>query len=258
VLLPGAIADHVGDRRLVLVEDGQSGATVYRIRNGATDWFLKVGHGAAAGLVVDETVRLRWLAGRLPTARVVEAVQVDGAAWLLTTAVPGVPAGAYIKTDRRCAVAVAAQMAAFVSQLHALPVDDCPFDSSVATWLPVVRQFVAEGRVDTEDFDAEHDGWSAERVLAKVEENACHAHGRVVVHGDFSLGNLIVDGDGAITGCIDVGRLGVGDPYRDLFIGWRDLGGFGQVAQAAFLAALGIDELETPRRELHRALDELF
>ena len=29
-------------------------------------------------------------------------------------------------------------------------------------------------------------------------------------------------------------------------------------AQAAFLAALGIDELDEPRRELHRALDELF
>jgi aminoglycoside 3'-phosphotransferase I len=258
VLLPSAIAYHVGNRRLVLVEDGQSGAAVYRICDDAADWFLKVGDGTAAGLIVDEAVRLRWLAGRLPAASIVAAVEADGAAWLLTTAVPGAPAGAYIKADRRRALAFAEAMAAFVSQLHALPVDDCPFDSSVAAWLPVVRQLVAEGRVDTEDFDAEHDGWSAERVLAKVEENACHAKGRVVVHGDFSLGNLIVDGDGTITGCIDVGRLGVGDPYRDLFIGWRDLGGFGQVAQAAFLAALGIDELDARRRELHRALDELF
>ena len=41
-------------------------------------------------------------------------------------------------------------------------------------------------------------------------------------------------------------------------IGWRDLGGFGKDAQRAFLTTLGIDELDAERRELHRALDELF
>ncbi|MEH3047965.1 MAG: phosphotransferase [Sphingomonas adhaesiva] len=176
----------------------------------------------------------------------------------MTSALHGLSAGDYIKADRRRAVAVAQALAAFLQRLHAVPVDDCPFDSSVAAWLPVVRRLVAKGQIDVEDFDDEHAGWSAARVLAKVEALAGHARGRVVVHGDFSLGNVILGDDGTIAGCIDVGRLGVGDPYRDIFIGWRDLGGFGAEAQRAFLTALGIDELDETRRELHRALDELF
>lgn len=146
----------------------------------------------------------------------------------------------------------------FLIRLHALPVDDCPFDSSVAAWLPVARQLVTDGLVDTADFDPDHQGWSASAVLAKVEALAGQARGRVIVHGDYSLGNLMLDDDGRVSGCIDVGRMGVGDPYRDIAIGWRDLGGFGAYAQEAFVAALGLRGLDDQRLELHRALDELF
>jgi aminoglycoside 3'-phosphotransferase-1 len=257
--LPDAIADPLGDRRLVAIDDGQSGADVYRVGGDGAAYYLKIGRGAAAALVADEAARLAWLAGRVPAPRVVAASEADGTSWLLTSAVPGVSAGDYIKADRReRAVPVARALAMFLRRLHALATDDCPFDSSVAAWLPVVRRLVADGAVDVEDFDAEHADWSAARVLAKVEALAGHARGQVVVHGDFSLGNLILREDGTVAGCVDVGRLGVGDPYRDIFIGWRDLGGFGSAAQQAFLDALEIAELEEGRRELHRALDELF
>ncbi|KQT32649.1 hypothetical protein ASG29_12990 [Sphingomonas sp. Leaf412] len=252
---PAAIADAIGDRRLVAVTDGQSGATVFRA---GEDLFLKTGRGRVAGLVADEAARLRWSDGRIPVPRVIAAVGEGDRAWLLTSALRGMSAGDHIKADRARATAVPGSLAAFLTRLHALPVRDCPFDSSVASWLPVVRRRVADGLVDTGDFDDEHADWSAARVLARVEELACHAEGRVVVHGDFSLGNVIVGDDGDIAGCIDVGLLGVGDPYRDIFIGWRDIGGFGSDAQDAFLAALGIDRLAEPRRDLHRALDELF
>lgn len=257
--LPDAIAAHVGDRRPTLVTDGQSGAEIYRFADNGTPFFLKIGRGVARELVADEAARLRWLAGRIAAPAVVGSVNDAGAEWLLTTALPGVSAVDYIKIDRAArAVPVARRMAAFLRQLHVLATADCPFDSSVAAWLPVVRRLVTNGLVDVEDFDDEHNGWSAERVLARVEELAGHAQGAVVLHGDFSLGNIIVAEDGTITGCIDVGRLGVGDPYRDIFIGWRDLGGFGEAAQAAFLAELGLEAFDERRRALHHVLDELF
>lgn len=256
--LPDEVAGWVGDRRPVPVGSGQSGAAVFRVTGYGADWYLKLGTGAAAGLVADEAARLRWLAGRVPSSEVVDAGAREGTAWLLTGALHGVSAADYVRQDRGRAVAVATALAGFLRRLHALPVDDCPFDASVAGWLPVVRALVADGLVDTDDFDPEHAGWSAQRVLDKVERLAGEARGRVVVHGDFSLGNVILTADGAVAGCIDVGLLGVGDPYRDLFIGWRDLGAFGAAAQGAFLAALGVDALEPTRRELHRALDELF
>lgn len=256
--LPDAIAAHVGDRHLERDRDGQSGGAVYRVRGGDADHFLKVGRGDALGLVADEASRLRWLAGRLPAAWLVAAVHEDGAFSLLSEALPGRCACAYIKADRSRATAVAQTLARYLRRLHALPADRCPFDSSVAAWLPVVRGLVSRGLVDAEDFDDEHQGWSPERVVTKVEKLAGHEEGRVVVHGDFSLGNIILGEDGEVLGCIDVGRLGVGDPYRDIFIGWRDLGGLGAPAQQAFLNALGMTALDETRRELHRALDELF
>ncbi len=257
--LPDAIAVQVGDRRPVPVADGQSGAEVVRFAGNGKALFLKIGRGVTRPLVADEAARLRWLTGRIAAPVVVATVDDREAAWLLTTALVGMPAGDYIKGDRAArAVPIARRMAGFLRQLHALPTADCPFDSSVAAWLPVVRRLVADGLVDVEDFDDEHRGWSAARVLGRVEALAGHACGAVVVHGDFSLGNLIVAADGTIAGCIDVGRLGVGDPYRDIFIGWRDLGGFGAAAQHAFLTELGMETFDEPRRALHHALDELF
>ena len=256
--LPDGVADHLGDRRLVVVTDGQSGARVLRTDDGAPALYLKIGEGAAAGLVADETARAAWLTGRAPVARVVAAGAADGVAWLLSEALPGLTLGDWIKRDRSRAAEGAAAMARFLRELHALPADDCPFDSSVAAWLPVARRLVAEGQVDTDDFDDDHADWSAEQVLAKVEALAQHAQGRVVVHGDLSLGNLVIGDDGRVAGFLDVGLLGVGDPYRDIVIGWRDLGAFDETAQRAFLAELGIDALDPERRELHRALDELF
>ena len=256
--LPAAIAAHVADRRTVAIEDGQSGAEVWRFVGADADYFLKVGRGHVATAVAGEAARLGWLAGRAPAPQVVAAVDEADASWLLTSALPGVSAGAWIKADRTRAVTMAETLATFLHCLHALSADDCPFDSSVAALLPIVRRLVADGHVDTEDFDPEHAGWSAAQVLADVEDLAGHARGRVVIHGDFSLGNVIVAGDGTIAGCIDVGRLGVGDPYRDIFIGWRDLGGFGADAQQAFLTTMGVAAWEAPRRDLHRALDELL
>lgn len=257
--LPDAIAVLVGDRRPEPVTDGRSGAEVVRFADDGRALFLKVGRGAARGLVADEAARLQWLAGRVAAPVVVATVNDGEAAWLLTTALPGVSAGEYIKGDRaERSVPMARRMGAFLRQLHGLATADCPFDSSVAAWLPVVRRLVAEGLVDVGDFDDEHRGWSAARVLGQVEALAGHACGAVVAHGDFSLGNVIVAADGTIAGCIDVGRLGIGDPYRDIFIGWRDLGGFGAAPQRAFLEELGMDGFDEPRRALHHALDELF
>ena len=256
--LPDAVADHLGGRHLAVVEEGQSGARVLRTDDDGRALYLKVGEGHAAALVSEEAVRLRWLAGRAPSPRIVASGEEHGAAWLVTEALPGVPLGAWVKRDRRRAVKAAEAMARVLRGLHALPVKECPFDSSVAAWLPIARDLVAKDLVDTDDFDDVHAGWSAGQVLAKVEALAHHAQGRVVVHGDFSLGNLIMDEAGRISGCIDLGRLGVGDPYSDIFIGWRDLGGFGEEPQRAFLAALRLDHLDDARRDLHQALDELF
>lgn len=256
--LPATLADIVGERRWVRVDDGQSGAVVHRLVGGQADLFLKCGEGALADAVFGEAARLRWLAGRVPAARVLAAEALEGTAWMLTEALPGRSAGAWLSRYLDRTGELVGAVAGYMLALHGLPVDECPFDSSVAAWLPEARQRVASRLVDEDDFDSDHLGWSAARVLAEVESLAECATDRVVVHGDFSLGNLLIDDDGTVSGCIDAGRLGVADPYQDIAICWRDLGGFGAATQAMFLDALRLDPPDWQRITLHRSLDELF
>lgn len=60
----------------------------------------------------------------------------------------------------------------------------------------------------------------------------------VWIHGDLSPGNLLVSG-GRLTGVIDFGCLGVGDPACDLIVAWNVLPA---EARAGFRASVGIDD----------------
>ncbi|WP_214406569.1 aminoglycoside phosphotransferase family protein [Pseudonocardia lacus] len=57
-------------------------------------------------------------------------------------------------------------------------------------------------------------------------------------HGDVAAGNLLVDGAGRLTGVIDFGTSGVGDPACDLVVCWTLLRG---AARAAFREAVAAD-----------------
>lgn len=94
--VPPALADIIGERRWVRVDDGESGAGVHRLVGGPVDLFLKCGEGGLADAVLDEAARLRWLASRLPAARVVASEAFRGHGWLLTEALPGQSAGAWL------------------------------------------------------------------------------------------------------------------------------------------------------------------
>ncbi len=220
--------------------------------------YLKHGTGEVAAALADEAARLSWLAGRVPAARVHRHVIEADRGWLMTEALDGRPAGDWLVSHPERMAEVISAMAGFLRALHALPAQDCPFDASLAVMLPLARANVAEGLVDEGDFDDDHLGWSADAVLAKVESLAGHASGRVVTHGDFSLGNILLDAQMRVTGCIDTGRLGLADPYQDHAIAWRDLGNFGEEAQALFLRAMDLDPVDPDRLLLHRTLDELF
>lgn len=238
------------------VEAGGSGGGVWRLSWPSGDVaYVKHGEGGVADAIADEAARLRWLAGRVPAPVVRLFACTAGQAWSLTDAVPGFTGDAWLAREPDALPAIVAGSVALMRQLHALPIENCPFEAGHRFRLAAARRNVAAGSIDEDDFDADHAGWTAAAMLAETEALAPERLERVVTHGDFSLGNILFDGAGAVTGCIDVGRLGVADPYQDIAILWQNLTEFG--AEGLLEAELG-HAFDEQRLRFHRCLDELF
>lgn len=245
-------------RRRVAAPQGESGGCISRYEvAGEPTLYGKSGRGSVAEDITAEFVRLRWLARRVPCPTVHGFAAVDDEAMLLTTAMPGRSAWEMLTHDGTRGEAIAAAVGSFLRSMHALPVEDCPFDASVVVRVAAARYRVESGLVDESDFADAYAGWSAREILQDVEGALPLVTERVVTHGDFSLGNIMVDG-AEVTGIIDVGRVGVADPYQDLAILHENLEEFGPAVQAAMWRAYGVTDPDPARLRLHLQLDELF
>lgn len=232
---------------------GEAGARVFRIEGLG---YLKFGTDRIAVDISAEQARLDWLQGRVPCPAILHYEADATRAWLLTSEMPGRMTEEVLDADPDLAPRLAVELAAFLRRLHALPVGDCPFDATHPERLSAARQNIDAGLVDEDDFDPEREGWSAEQVWDALQAELPARFERVVTHGDFSLGNIFVDDDLRVTGIIDLGRLGVADPYQDLAILWNCLEDYGH--GAALFAAYGVAEPDESRLRFHLMLDELF
>lgn len=262
--MPASMAAAVAGHGWARSDGGASDAAVYRLQGqgAAPGLYLKHGVEAAAADIADEMARLCWLAPYLPVPAVRQFARVadPDQAWLLMTAIPGITASAVLEANPALGPAVVDALAAFLRRLHAIPVRDCPFDAGHALRLAQARQRIDGGLVDADDFDAERAGWTAEQVWAAL--HGClppvpDLADLVVTHGDFSLDNILIH-EGAIAGCIDVGRAGVADRYQDLAIVWRSLGELDASLQQRLLRTYGILDADLGKLQFYLLLDELF
>lgn len=253
--LAAAVQGRIWVRDLV----GEAGGAVHRLIGGPSeaDLYLKHGHGAAARDITDEMVRLRWLAHHVRTPQVVHFTATEDEARLLTTALPGRTAYDRMTADPSSAPEVVDHLAAFLKQLHAIPLDRCPFDSGAALRMRLAHDRMEAGLVETEDFDETRQGWTAQQVWDQITALRPADDDRVVTHGDYSLDNILIADDGGV-GCIDVGRAGSADRYQDIAIVWSNLAEFGANLQARFLTAYGIAAPDQARLQFHLGLDEFF
>lgn len=256
--LPPSLQALVAGCVAVPASAGESGATVLRLAMaGGGACYLKSAHGDAAEALSDELVRLAWFAGRLPVPAVRHFVRSGDSAALLTDALAGTSARDAIEADPACVEAIAAAAGAFVRTLHTLPVDDCPFRADVAVRIAAARRALDAGTVDADDFDDARAGRTPHEVWDELLAMLPLPFTAAVVHGDCTLDNLLVH-DGRVTGCLDVGRAGVGDPHQDLALLLRDLAPYGDAATRACLDASGLATPDARRLDFFRCLDEFF
>ncbi|MGW5054881.1 aminoglycoside 3'-phosphotransferase [Actinokineospora sp. NPDC004072] len=240
--IPRVVVDAVGrDAVWSADHEGLSGG-VWRTTGAAGTFYVK--HGGEA---VDEHERLRWLDGRVPVAEVVACAD----AWLVLADVQA-PSLQAAPVDP---AATGAAMGRTLRALHAIPVAGCPFDAGRDAAIAAARRNVAAGRVDPEDFDADHAGCTPEELLDRLVRLRPAAEDAVVAHGDFTPANVLIRPDGSCV-LIDLARLGRADRYRDIALAERELAA--DDAFDAFLDAYGLTSIDPHRMYWYRLLDELL
>jgi aminoglycoside phosphotransferase len=254
--LPAAWQASLRHRRLTPVSTGMSGAGVWRIAACDSDeaQYLKLGSGETAAELRAEAERTIWLRSRsIRVPRIVHAFYCEDFAAVMMSALPGTAA------DEETAIRHIPSLARAFRRLHALPVDECPFDETFQVRLDRARRSVEAGQIDAGDFFARNASLTPMQLYARLENALPRApEDLVVVHGDAWLSNLIIGPDGEI-GFVDCGRSGRGDRYVDLavlFDSFAEL--LGEEAATTFMLAYGIREPDSKKLGFFRDLYELF
>jgi aminoglycoside 3'-phosphotransferase-2 len=197
------------------VTRGLGGASVFRVRTpGSADCYLKTAKGRTANNLRSEIARTEWLGGqgtRVPD--VLRTINTGRMVAVMMSVMPGDP-------PQDCGVPtpdILTRIARAFAALHALPVAACPYDETLGIRLARARGDVMRGAIDAEGFDPRNQDVTPERLFERLVSTAPASEDLVVVHGDATFDNILVDGDGTI-GFIDCGNAGRADRYIDLAI----------------------------------------
>lgn len=234
VRVPRAVTDLAGGQAAVPVWRNELGGLTFRL---GTDRFVKwVAHGTPVLDLGAEAERLAWAGLFVPVPRVLDAGSDDDGAWLVTAALPGTSAVAWTHDPRTAAIALGVGL----RRLHeALPVASCPFSWAAEDRLDRARRRLAEGHGPSSWF-AEHRHLSASAALAALADPP-PVQRPVVCHGDPCVPNTLLAADGTFTGVVDLGSLGVADPWADLAVAaWSTEWNFGPGVAREVYAAYGV------------------
>ncbi len=240
---------------LAHVATGMSDAAVFRATQaGQPPRYVKVACDAAAGALREEAARTQWLAARgIPVPKVLRSEDRPDGFAMLMTGIAGEPADTSALSTPR----LIAALAKAVATLHALPPGDCPFDETLAARLGRAQTDVDSGGVDPADFEPRNKDVAPAELLRRLRE-APPREDLVVVHGDLTLANMIVDDRGGC-GFIDCGHAGRGDRYIDLALLAADIAAHrGALAGRQFLAACGATHWDAAKAAYFLDLYELF
>ncbi len=252
--LPACIAGKIGGETLVPEGIGRSGAKVFLLES----MVLKIERDCEEAR--RERDSLLWLRGKLPVPRLYGHRVEEGISYLLMERLPGRMACSDENLSPENASATLKLLADALHMMKSVDISACPLQNRLADKLKRAEQRVAEGKVDTGDWEADNSFSSPQTLLHYLQENRPEEQ-PVFTHGDFCLPNVFIH-QGSIAGFIDLGRAGVADWYQDLALCVRSaeynfrLAGLTRVSEK-LIGYLGIKP-DPEKIRYYRLLDELF
>lgn len=252
------LASHLQQvQRAETVVIGASGAQVYRL------WgelgpisFLKVAPRTGLTTLADDAARLIWLTDRLPTPRVLAYHEDEQHCYLLTSVIPGVDTATLAERPETDIAQLVRLLAVGLRQIHAVPAADCPFDYRLPREIERVQVRIAQGLLDERGFGGRWEGRTIDDLFAELVATAPVDEDLVLTHGDYCLPNILLDGDN-LSGFVDLGRVGVGDRYRDLALARRSLiRNCGAAWVPLLFAEYGVPQPDEEKLTFYELLDE--
>ena len=181
-------------------------------------WFLDKEDGfylksAPAGSLDTEAQQTRYFHQKGLGPEVLEYISLDRD-WLLTRRVSGEDCihRQYLEDPARLSVL----LGELLRKLHESDPQGCPLRDHTGQYLNTVRKNYAAGLFDSSG--SYHNCTDREEAIAIVREFAPQLKRDTLLHGDYCLPNIMLDG-WRFSGFIDVGRGGIGDRHVDLYWG---------------------------------------
>lgn len=238
---PVAIRAAYKDWRWSVASEWADIATTWRLENGdGATHYLKLGRLSRSPNARDECDRMRWARQRLPVPEVLDCGTDGTVDWFLTMGLDGCDATAHHLREQppQLVAALARGLAAFHA---AAPVDTCPFEFTNTTAIAHVHRRAEQGLIDPDkDLHAQHQHLTVDTAIEQLELLAPADADLVVCHGDYCLPNILLDEAGHVTGYVDLGELGIADPWWDIAVGsWSVTWNLGPGWEDLFISTYG-------------------
>lgn len=175
-------------------------------------YFLK---HSAAGTLAKESELTSYFYSKGFGAEVLQYSR-DTSDWLLTKRVAGEDCthDTYISDPKRLCDTIAS----YLRKLHELDFTNCPVMDRNIAYLATAEKNYRTRNYDTSIFPDSFGYRSAEEAYSVLTDGKEALSGRVLLHGDYCLPNVILD-NWQLSAFIDLGNGGVGDRHIDLFWG---------------------------------------
>ena len=254
--LPRPLRPFAEGRTCTPITIGESPADTFRLDGaGQPPLYLKVSPVWRRRDLLREKERIEWLRGRLSVPEALAYESDCRNEYLVLSALPGRDA-ASLCGDRPDDELVRL-LALGLRLIHAVPIEQCPFDMSLDKTIDEVDRNVTRGLVDETNFHDEVRGRSAAEVFEELLSTRPAEEDLVFTHGDYCLPNVMIDGE-EVAGFVDWGWAGIADRYKDIALVVRSLErNTGKDLRTMFFKAYGLASPDAQKIEYYRLLDEL-